>query len=225
MPYWRDPGTEHPPGGAGARTARGHDQGEEGISEWSIDVPFKDRDDLVLDTITAARQQFGEDDDRTQVVDVLARDALFRGVTSGPGQMLDELGGLDQAQTRQRLDWAREQAGLVSATEAERNRAERHFENELARISPPPPPKWSPLQACPAPGCNAIPADENGALVETDLEQFWCPRHEHLAAPGDLEKHVPAIIGLSTTGAPVYSEKERKRIAAWYEEREKEEAG
>ena len=119
------------------------------------------------------------------------------------------------------MDWAREKAGLVSATEADQNRADRHFENEMARLSPPPPPKWSPLQACPA--CGAIPADESGALIESDLEQFWCDEHKDQAAPGDLEKHVPAIIGLDGNLAPVYSERERARIAAWYAQREEEE--
>src|SRR5215207_3373583 len=98
------------------------------MSEWSIDIPFKDRDDLVLFAITAARETMDEDEAR--VVEAIAKDALFhRGVTT-IGGLIDELGDLSQAECRQRLDWAREEAGLPTATEIDHRRDLRRFEKD-----------------------------------------------------------------------------------------------
>ncbi|MGZ5308657.1 MAG: hypothetical protein ACXWDP_05640 [Solirubrobacterales bacterium] len=187
---------------------------------WQIDIPYNDRGDLVLDAITAAKQEFGADDQRTQIVEVLARDALHnRGITTIDA-LLDELGGLDQAQVRARLDEARSKLGLPSTGEVDKRREDFRFEAAFRRLQPPPPPKWSPLQSCHAPDCPALPVNEAGALREVTVERWFCPRHRDLAQPGDLERHEPAIIALSGTGAPIYSEKERRRRAEWAKQRD-----
>jgi hypothetical protein len=60
-------------------------------------------------------------------------------------------------------------------------------------------------------------------VVEVEYERWFCPRHRHLAQPGDLEEHQPPYVGLSATGKPIPSAKERARIEAWNRERMEEE--
>jgi hypothetical protein len=190
------------------------------MADWSLDIPFKDRDDLVLDTITAARETFGEDDHRTQLVEVLANDALLNRSITTVGGLLDELGGLSQAGTRRRLDWAREQAGLVSATEADRRREDARFESAWQRTQPPGSPEWSEMQGCHAKGCNARPTTPEGALRPVSVERWWCPQHEHLAAEGDLEQHESPYRGFSRNGKLIPTAKEAARIAEWVKARD-----
>jgi hypothetical protein len=181
--------------------------------DWQIELPhYGDRDDLILEVISAAREEFGEDDQRTRVAEVIVNDAFFnRGVTS-VGQLIDGFNALDQAGARARLDWARGELGLPSTAEVEKRRADAKFEAEARRLEPPPPPRWNPLQRCPE--CGTFPG-EGGSWKPVNCERWWCDAHKHLAAEGDLEEHVPAIIGLTSSGAPVYSPKERRRRAEW----------
>ena len=190
------------------------------MGDWQITIPFRDREDLVLDAITAARgSQLREDE--VQVVDVLARDALERGVTT-VGELLDELGQLDRSETRRRLDWAREKAGLISATEADRRREDAKFERELERLQPPPPPRWSPLQGCPARGCNARPMTPEGGWREVEINRWWCPSHRHLAGPDDFQPHESPYLGIGLNGQLIASEKEKARIAEWMNQQQEE---
>ncbi len=59
--------------------------------------------------------------------------------------------------------------------------------------------------------------------VPTDRERWHCPDHRHLAQPGDLLKHEEPYVGLSTTGAPIKSTREKARLEAWHREHREEE--
>jgi hypothetical protein len=188
---------------------------------WSIEIPhFGDRDDLVLETIRAARQQ-GMREDQQRVVEVLANDALGRGVTT-VGGLLDELQDLSQDECRQRLDSAREKAGLVSATESDRRREDAHFDAAWDRLQPPDPERWSPLQRCPECGRYPTKDGDDGAWMEVDCEQWHCPEHR-AGHEADMQPHTPAVVGLSAGGAPIYSEREQRRRAEWVRQRQERE--
>jgi hypothetical protein len=185
---------------------------------WQIDIPYKDRGDLVLDTIKAAKEKFGEGDQRTRVVEVLANDALFNHGVTTVGQLIDGLGALDRAGVRARLDWARGELGLPSTGEVEQRREDSRFEAEFRRLQPPPPPRWGPMQSCPH--CTAYPVDETGKWIATDLQRWHCPQHRHLAAEADLAKYEPPYVGFTSSGAPRPSAKEQARIAKWMKQDE-----
>ncbi len=188
------------------------------MSDWEIRIPYYgDPDDVVLFVASAARETMDADDAR--VVEVIAKDALQRGVLT-VGQLLDEYQGLSEAERRQRFDSAREQAGLISATESDKRREDARFESGWQALQPPGPERWSPLQACPA--CGARPVKDAGAWAEVECEQWWCEEHR-AGHEADMEEHQPAIVGLSQTYAPVYSEREAKRLKAWHDERQADE--
>ena len=187
---------------------------------WEINIPFRDREDLVLEAIRAARDS-DLPEQEVQVVDVLARDALERGIPT-VGGLLDELDGLDRDGQRARLDWAREKAGLVSATESDRRRDDAKFEGAWQALRPPPPPEWSAMQHCPE--CGAYPTESSGAWAPVSVQKWWCETHRDRAAEGDMDEYEPPIIGFGLNGRPIYSEKEKARLKAWHEAREAEEA-
>ena len=189
------------------------------MSDWSIQIAYRDPDDLILDAITASREKLDETD--AQVAEAVIRDAFHnRSITTVAG-LLDELGGLDQAGARARLDWARGELGLPSTGEVEQRRSDFHFEAAFQRLEPPPPPKWSPMQVCAV--CGTYPMGPSG-WERVSVERWHCPAHEHLAKPGDMEEHEFPYTGRFTPGgAPIPSPKEKARLEAWYQERQAKE--
>ena len=181
------------------------------MADWSINIPFRDRDDIVLEVVRAARDA-DLPADEVQVVDVLARDALERGVAT-VGGLLDELEDLGPQRARARLDWAREACGLVSATEIDRRREQRRIDARFSDHDIPGPPSWEPLQSCHAQGCSAWPTGPAGNVIEVEVERWFCRRHRDLAQPGDMEKHQPAYY-IGVNGRLIPSAREAARIAA-----------
>jgi HK97 family phage prohead protease len=161
--------------------------------DWKVDIPhYGDRDDLVLEAISAAKQTMNENEAR--IVEVIATDALERGTTS-IGELLDELEQLGVAGQRQLLDDARQQVGLDTTHEVERRREDAAFDRAWERLQPPPPPKWSPLQRCAE--CGAYPTTPEGAWVKVEVNRWWCDRHKHLAQPDDLQPYEPPYVGFT----------------------------
>jgi hypothetical protein len=177
---------------------------------WEIRIPFRRHDDLVLDAITAVRETMNDSEQR--VVEVLARDALQRGVTS-VGGLLDELEQLNPTERRRVLDQARARAGLDSTGEVDRRRQDQIVERRFQEFDIPDPPSWSEWQVCPAKGCRAFP-HEDGRPVLTHLQRWWCEQHRHLAPEADLQPWEPPYVGVTHTGKPIPSAKEKARIAA-----------
>ena len=112
------------------------------------------------------------------------------------------------------LDRWRERAGLPTATELDAAREQRRIDRRFEADDIPGPPRWSPLQACHAPGCSAWPTGPSGNVVEVSVERWFCPQHQDQARPGDLQEHEFPYIGYTSGGRPIPSATEKARIAA-----------
>jgi hypothetical protein len=205
---------------------------------WTLQIPFRDRDDLVLDAISAARAAALPDSEQ-RVVEVLARDALQNGILT-VGELLDEIGTRDASGRRRLLDWARERAGIPTTREVDKSR---EFRRILADDPLPPPSQRNQLprdaqgrawQQCPQ--CGAWPTNEAGAPVPQRAKKWWCPRHRDQAAEGDMDDWQPTrLIALPGGGSrpeltaedqAYYEEIERKRQAEFEkQQRERESEG
>jgi hypothetical protein len=110
------------------------------------------------------------------------------------------------------LAWAQ---GLPSIREVEeRRRVESANVAARSRAS-----KSSGWQLCHEPSCSAIPINSLGVPIASSVVRWWCPAHEHLAAPGDLEPHGSGV-RLSESGALVpVDEGDEARDAAAAESR------
>jgi AAA domain len=77
-------------------------------------------------------------------------------------------------------------------------------------------------QLCHEPTCNALPLNELGAPVAVSVRKWWCERHRHLAAEGDMEPR-PSRLQFSPSGAIVEVDPEEEaRQAAEAERRQRE---
>ncbi len=173
---------------------------------WRIDIPYRDRDDPISNLGFDARHL--DDEQEVAVVRQLAMDAILAGHAT-VGDLIDDLERLTPTERRTVLDKARASAGLATTGEIEWRREDLAFERR--EISGPP--RWSEIQGCHAPNCKPFPT-KNGQIVPTSLERWFCPEHEHLAQPGDLDPHEPPYIGFNPNGRPIPSAKEAARIAA-----------
>ena len=102
------------------------------MTEFEVRIPYRDRDDLTVEVVDAARRRWTAANSRWS--EELALGALRRGVTSA-GQLLDEIESADPAEQRQIVDKAREDVGLRSLSEIE----ERQRIAAVIRDDPPPP--------------------------------------------------------------------------------------
>jgi hypothetical protein len=56
---------------------------------------------------------------------------------------------------------------------------------------------------CPAEDCDAVPIRPGvGVFYTPNVRRWWCPAHEHLAEPGDLEPRGSGIV-YSPAGVPI----------------------
>ena len=187
--------------------------------------PFRHPDDELATDLGDVIRQAAADGQLTDTEASIAREIRTRLVLDGARtseDAVERLEGLGAAGQRQWLDDARQAVGLLSATDLEQRREDARFESAWQRLQPPPPPQWSPLQGCPAKGCNARPTTPSGAWQEVECEQWWCPAHR-AGHEADMEPHEPAYVGISLTGKPIPSPREAARIAAWHEEHQAEE--
>jgi hypothetical protein len=75
-------------------------------------------------------------------------------------------------------------------------------------------------QTCAAEGCAQYPRSREGATIPVAARKWWCPEHEHLAGPRDLEPWVQRIEFAPGGGLQFPDELEREaEIAAREAER------
>ena len=192
-----------------------------------IRFPVRDADDELATDLGDVIRQAVADGQLTDTEASIAREIRTRLVLDGARTSEDALERLERlgpAGQRQWLDEARQAVGLASASELEQAKADAKWESAWQSLQPPGPERWSEWQGCPAQGCRARPTNPSGALRPVSVNRWWCPRHEHLAGPSDLEEYEPPVVGFGLNGRPIYSEKEKARLKAWHEEREAEEA-
>ena len=111
------------------------------------------------------------------------------------GEVIEHLESVSSEERRAIADRAREDAGLVSFTEVEKNQ-------ELARIRrwppapPSPPPEQDRIQECHAEGCRRFPRRPGWGPTPSDAKRWFCSRHRTPEAgyqPGDLDPPKPSV--------------------------------
>jgi hypothetical protein len=60
------------------------------------------------------------------------------------------------------------------------------------------------LQACHAPECSDVPLTQTGSWRAVNVRRWFCPQHEHLAEPGDMDD-LGSGVKLSESGVLVPS--------------------
>jgi hypothetical protein len=110
------------------------------------------------------------------------------------GELLDHLAALEPHERRGLLDQARAHAGLESTAAIDaRERTSTFTVRTLSRPA---------IPTCPAEGCTQSPCRPGGGLLNPSVVRWWCPAHEHLAEPGDMDERGSGIV-LSPSGVPV----------------------
>jgi hypothetical protein len=165
-----------------------------------IRIPYRDRSDPLPAVADAARALEG--DDRA-----VARQIVLRGMTSGVatvGDLLDELDAMSPAERRALLDQARVGAGLPSTAEVSAAAA-RKVRAPLIPDSPPRDAAGCAIQICPAEGCGRYPLSPvSGATIPVKARRWWCPAHQHLASPHDMEPWTAPLVAFGPGGALVF---------------------
>jgi hypothetical protein len=192
----------------------------------TIRVPFRDRGDTLADVADHARAlPAGEDR-------AVVRGLVLNGATAGlatAGDLLDRIEAATPAERRVMLDGARARAGLPSLAEIDAQRA-RHVRAPMIPDSPPRDAAGCAIQVCPGEGCGRYPLSPvSGATVPVAARKWWCPEHEHLAGPGDLEPWTAPLVAFGPGGGLVFpdelqreaetAEREVERRAAELEQR------
>ena len=164
------------------------------MSDWQVHVPYRSRDDSLVEVGSMARHLEGED---RLVARQLAMDCAIDGMATA-GELLDHLEASGPEQRRLLLHRARVGAGLepIEAIEARERVKAAQQRRSGGGIS-----AW---QMCGGPTCNAVPLNEVGAPVAVDVRRWWCSEHAHLAAPGDMQPPGPGL-RISESGALVLS--------------------
>ena len=156
------------------------------MSEWQIQIPFRERSD----SLTAVGELAGKLE--TDEDSAVARQLVISGVMAGlstAGELIDRVDALDPAGRRKLLDAARQLADLEPTRTIE---ARRRFEaaTRSARLTAA---AESPWQSCSAGGCNAVPVNDLGGVIPVDAKRWWCPEHVGLAADGDMQPRPPRL--------------------------------
>jgi hypothetical protein len=159
------------------------------MSRDVIRVPFRDRDDSLADVADAARALPAGDD--RAVVRGLVLEAAESGMSTA-GQIIDALEGMTPDARRRLLDRARERANVPTTAEVSAAAA-RKVRRSMIPDTPARDEGGLAYQTCPAEKCSQYPRSREGATIPVAARKWWCPKHEHLAAPGDLERWVQRI--------------------------------
>jgi hypothetical protein len=130
------------------------------------------------------------------------------------GELIDYLTGLDAGARRALLDAARTRSGAPSTADVEGREA--YQRAQFALSSHPPRDEHGTFQLCAAEGCHAHPtAGPHHLPATTNVKRWWCPRHEELAQPGDLEPPADRfVLGMDYVAHAVGAEAERERLEA-----------
>jgi hypothetical protein len=156
------------------------------MSDWTIRIPHRDSASPVTEIADAARVlPEAERAVARQLALLLAVDHDCRTV----GDALHVVEAADPAARRALFDQARQRADLPTTDEVEAHERFEHANRAaIARAS-----TNSSWQLCHAADCNAVPMNELGVPSETAARKWFCPTHEHLAVPGDMQPHGSGI--------------------------------
>jgi hypothetical protein len=147
------------------------------MMSWQISIPFRDRGDSLAEVADAAREAIPDPEERE-----VARRLVLAAAQDGhrtAGELIDRIEAASPEQRRIMLDRAREGAGLKrsAAIDAEAIRHPGSGRDAQGRS----------LQLCHADGCMNYPLDAGGGWAPAAAKKWFCPEHEHLAEPGDLD--------------------------------------
>jgi hypothetical protein len=157
---------------------------------WTISIPHRDRAESLVD-VAGHTRVLGQDG---PVIRELVISARLDGIAATAGQLMDHLEGLEPHERRAMLNAARKECGLPTLEEVE---AARPQPLQVRRVSS------APFPGCAATGCHAAPVRaDTGGFYHPRVRKWWCPAHEHLAEPGDLEPPGSGI-KLSPAGVPI----------------------
>jgi hypothetical protein len=187
----------------------GHDQararrpatGERGASmSWEIHVPYRNRDDSLIDVAIAAGQLEGEDG---QVARQLAMDAIIDSDDRCAGDLIDRIERANPAERRALLDRTRINAGLLNTKDEEGHRAFVAANEVIARRPRPPVPACAVCGATPTtPGGMpaAVPRASAGHASAWGTRTWWgssCTR------PADSNDNEQQRLGQAVDGVGV----------------------
>ena len=89
------------------------DHAKEGHMTWQIRVPFRSRQDSLVDVAALVRHVPGQDEDRSALRQLVIQ-AQIDGVAASAGELIDHIDALEPTERRAMLDAARAGVGLES---------------------------------------------------------------------------------------------------------------
>jgi hypothetical protein len=144
------------------------------MSDNTIKVPFRDRDDSLADVAEAAAVLACEDR-------AIARGLVLEAAESGmstAGQVLDALGGMTVDARRRLLDRARARADIPTTAEVKAKAARKVRAPIVYDDAPPRDEIGRALQVCAASGCKVFLTDPvTGAHAPHAAKRWWCDVH------------------------------------------------
>jgi hypothetical protein len=158
---------------------------------FMISVPHRSADESLV-AVAGHTRVLGQDG---PVMRELVISARLDGVAATAGQLIAHLDQLEPHERRAMLNTARKACGLPSVEEVEASRP-KPFDLTVRTTGP-----SGAFPSCPAEGCTASPT-RYGAFYTPDARKWWCPNHEHLAEPGDLEPRGSGLV-YSPAGVPI----------------------
>ena len=178
---------------------------------WQLRLPLRDFDEpLDARALDELPQALGDGDEERVTRSLLLSAWIDHGCKT-VGDVKTLLAMATPERRRELLDLARESAGLKTATRIDfEQQFARDQANARVRAA-----ATSPYQVCAADGCGAVPVNEVGAPIPTDVRRWWCEAHRDQAAPGDTQPRPPRI-RLTDCGVLVEhdaDEEERARVA------------
>jgi hypothetical protein len=160
------------------------------MASFTISIPHRSADESLVDVAAHART-LGQDG---PVIRELVISARLDGVATTAGQLIEHLEGLEPHERRAMLNAARKTLGLPTVEEIEAAQQPKPLQVRTTGAG-------GSFPTCPAKGCGVSPT-RHGIFWSPDCRKWWCPAHEHLAEPGDLEPRGSGI-KLSPVGVPV----------------------
>jgi hypothetical protein len=189
------------------------------MSRWSIQIPYRHRDDDI-DEVAFAARALPDADDRAVLTELVVS-ARLDGCRSA-GDLLDRIAGATAVQRRRMLDDAREAIGLERSEDIDRRERFEMTQQMAARRSNGRDASGAADAGCAAEGCNAMPLGSTGLPERVTDRLWWCPAHRHLAGPDDhLPPHDVTRIGPHFEEIPAPSI--QRRMEAEDEQRRQEE--
>ena len=152
---------------------------------WKLRIPHRGRDEPLDPRAVSELQLALDDPEERAVARKLMLDAMFAG-TETVGGLLDSLAALTPAERRQKLDEARQSAGLPDTETIDVRRKAEAFQRATAHLQPRDEHGYT-FMSCAHPTCAAHPANHVGAMIATEDVKAMvvrCP-----SRPGSTGRH------------------------------------